>query len=137
MSDVRKPGRDAPGSGRVAIDETDRLIASDKVEGTAVFDRRGERLGAIRNFMVDKLTGRVAYAVMSSGSLFGIEERHYPLPWKALTYDTGLGGYVIDLDRDALARAPSHSPHETPDWHDRDWGTRIYEYYKVEAYWGL
>ena len=137
MADISEPGRGASETGRVAIDETDRLIASDKVEGTAVFGRGGERLGTIRNFMVDKFTGRVAYAVMSSGSLFGIEERHYPLPWKALTYDTKLGGYVVGLDREALARAPSHAPHETPVWNDRDWGTRIYDYYKVEAYWGV
>ena len=47
----------------VATDETDRLIASDKVEGTAVYNRQGESLGSVYNFMVDKYTGKVAYAV--------------------------------------------------------------------------
>ncbi len=135
MADFMEP-RGAPATGHVAIDETDRLIASDKVEGTAVFGRDGERLGAVRNFMVDKFTGRVAYAVMSCGAP-GAAERHYPLPWKALTYDTARGGYVVDLDRSALARAPSHAPHETPDWNGPNWGVRLYDYYKVEAYWGV
>jgi hypothetical protein len=31
--------------GSVATNETDRLIASDKVEGTAVYNRSGERIG--------------------------------------------------------------------------------------------
>lgn len=38
----------------IATDETNRLIASNKVEGTAVYDRNGNRLGSVYNFMVDK-----------------------------------------------------------------------------------
>jgi PRC-barrel domain len=74
--------------GGTAIEETDRLIASDKVEGTAVYNRQGERLGTVHNFMVDKSTGRVAYAVMSFGGFLGMGESYHPLPWRVLTYDT-------------------------------------------------
>ena len=98
---------DPTGEG-VATDETVRLIASNKVEGTAVYNRQGEHLGAVYNFMVDKFTGQVAYAVMSFGGFLGIGESYHPLPWKALTYDTRLGGYVVDLDKDRLSNAPSY-----------------------------
>ena len=56
----------------VATDETDRLIASNKVEGTAVYNRQGERLGEVYNFMVDKRSGQVAYAVLSFGGFLGM-----------------------------------------------------------------
>ena len=85
--------------GSVATDETNRLIASDKVEGTAVYNRAGERLGEVYNFMVDKYSGRVAYAVMSFGGFLGIGEKYHPLPWKVLTYDTGLGGTLSTWTR--------------------------------------
>src|SRR3954451_3285919 len=98
----------------VASDETDRLIASNKVEGTVVYNRQGDRLGSVYNFMVDKISGQVAYAVMSFGGFLGIGERYFPLPWKSLTYDTGLGGYVVDLDRKRLENAPSYSADDTP-----------------------
>ena len=58
---------DPSGEG-VAIDETQRLIASNKVEGTPVYKRDGEQLGNVYNFMVDKYTGQVAYAVCPSGA---------------------------------------------------------------------
>jgi hypothetical protein len=106
------------GSSSVATDETDRLIASNKVEGTAVYNRKGERLGEVYNFMVDKRSGQVAYAVMSFGGFLGMGQSHHPLPWKVLTYDTGLGGYVVDLDRDRLQNAPSYVASETPNWSD-------------------
>ena len=54
------------------IDETQRLIASDKVEGTHVFDPQGHELGTVLNFMVDKYTGKVAYAVLSFGGWLGL-----------------------------------------------------------------
>jgi hypothetical protein len=122
--------------GSVATDETDRLIASDKVEGTAVYNRAGERLGDVYNFMVDKYSGRVAYAVMSFGGFLGIGEKYHPLPWKVLTYDTGLSGYVVDLDEETLRGAPSFDRDEVPDWGSRDWGTRVHDYYRVPLYEG-
>jgi hypothetical protein len=121
------------GSGAVATDETDRLIASNKVEGTAVYNRQGERLGSAYNFMVDKRFGQVAYAVMSFGGFLGVGGSYHPLPWRALTYDTNLGGYVVDLDKDRLQRAPSYTSGESPTW-DRAYGSRIDWYYGVPSY---
>ena len=72
-------------------DETGDLIASDKVEGTAVYNRQREHMGTVKNFMVNKRSGQVAYAVMSFGGFLGMGESYHPLPWKVLTYDTGMG----------------------------------------------
>ena len=119
----------------VATDETGRLIASNKVEGTAVYNRQGERLGSVYNFMVDKVSGQVAYAVMSFGGFLGIGDSYHPLPWKSLTYDTGQGGYVVDLDRSQLEGAPRYGAGEDP-WADRNYGRSVYDYYGVAyPYW--
>ena len=112
----------------VAVDETDRLIASDKVAGTEVFDRAGKRLGTVYNFMVDKVTGQVAYAVMSFGGFLGLGERFHPLPWKALTYDPARGGYVVDLDRERLGTAPSYGAGEEP-WRDPERRRKLFGFY--------
>lgn len=73
---------------------------------------------------VDKFTGYVAYAVISFGGFLGIGERYHPLPWKVLTYDTGLGGYVVDLTREQLERAPHYALEEMP-WADPKYGHSI------------
>lgn len=112
----------------VATRETGRLIASDKVEGTAVYNREGERLGSVRNFMVDKESGQVAYAVMSFGGFLGIGDSCHPLPWRSLTYDTRMGGYVVDLDRAQLEKAPRYGAGDDP-WTDRDYGRTVYDHY--------
>jgi hypothetical protein len=129
---IRDPGSmelDPQGEG-VAIDETPRLIASNKVEGTAVYDRAGEHLGSVYNFMVDKVSGQVGYVVLSFGGFLGIGESYHPLPWKALTYDTELGGYVVDVDKDRLTDAPRYGVGEDP-FTDPSYGTQIDSYWKV------
>jgi hypothetical protein len=115
--------------------ETTRLIACDKVEGTPVQNRKGESLGSIYNIMIDKVTGRVAYAVMSFGGFLGIGERYHPLPWSVLTYDPGVGAYVVDLNKKVLEAAPTYARDERVDWEDRAWGQRVHDYYGVSPYW--
>ena len=119
----------------VSTDETETLISSDKVEGTTVYDRKGEKLGSIHSVMIDKISGKVAYAVMSFGGFLGIGDRYHPLPWHVLTYDTRQGGYVVDLDPSRLKEAPSYGTRESPNWSDRRWGQQVHDYYGLPPYW--
>lgn len=111
------------------------LIAADRVEGTSVYNRAGESLGTIDEIMIDKLTGKVAYAVMSFGGFLGLGERHHPLPWGVLKYDTNMGGYVIDLDKETLKNAPSYAKDETYDFEERREAQRLHDYYRIPPYW--
>jgi len=115
-------------AGDLESDETHRLISSEKVDGTSVYNRNGDNLGTIHHLMIDKYAGQVAYAVMSFGGFLGMGESYHPLPWKALNYDTRLGGYVINLDRTRLEGAPSYTARQLPDW-DRSYTERIDRYW--------
>jgi sporulation protein YlmC with PRC-barrel domain len=114
--------------------ETSRLISADKVEGTAVYNPAGEKIGKIENIMIDKQSGKVAYAVMSFGGFLGIGDKHYPLPWSMLKYDTRLGGYVVNLDKKVLEGAPSYESRDRIDWDDEKWGRRVHDYYGIATY---
>jgi hypothetical protein len=97
-----------------------KLIASDRVEGTAVCrPDTGGTIGTIQRLMIDKLTGQVAYAVMTFGGFLGFGERHFPIPWSALRYDPRWGAYVTDITPEQLKGAPSHDAAESFDWGDR------------------
>jgi hypothetical protein len=110
------------------VDETSRLIASNKVEGTAVYGRDGRRLGSIYNFMVDKRAGKVEYAVMSYGGFLGMCMRYYPMPWDILGYDTRLGGYRVEMVERDLERAPSFDRNSEPAFDER-YGARVRNWY--------
>lgn len=113
----------------VATSETSALIASNKVEGTRVFDAAGSKLGTVYNFMVDKRSGQVAYVVVSTGGFLGLGQAYHPLPWSAFRYDESKGGYVLGVSSDMLAGGPSFRPDSAPTF-DESYGRRIDEYYR-------
>jgi PRC-barrel domain len=131
--DMSMPMAGEPAGGALAIDETARLIASDKVDGTAVYDRAANRLGSVENAMIDKYSGQVAYVVISFGGFLGIGAQYHPLPWKKLTYDNSVGGYVVDVTREQLERAPHYAADEQP-WSNPAYGRSVYDYYEVPYY---
>src|SRR6185369_12912502 len=108
--------------------ETAGLIGSDKVEGTYVYDAKGEHIGSVERVMIDKLSGQVAYAVLSFGGFLGIGSVYYRIPWQTLTYDTSLGGYRTNLAEAQLKGAPKFSGTHW-DWDDRARGRQVYDYY--------
>ncbi len=114
---------------RLQTDENVRLISSSKVEGTAVVGRDGSSLGTSQNFMVDKYTGRVAFAVMSFGGLLGVGTSLFPVPWAMLDYDVEADGYVLDVTREQLDKAPRFEASEAPEF-DASYRTRTLSFYR-------
>lgn len=103
----------------VETDDTrGRLIAAGKVNGTNVYDATGGKIGSIYDVMLEKTTGRADYAILSFGGFLGVGEQYHPLPWNQLKYDTGLGGYVVNLDRERLEGAPAFREDELSSWDD-------------------
>jgi len=113
----------------IARDETDSLISSDKVEGTAVYGADRQKIGSIETVMLTKRGGKVAYAVLSFGGFLGLGTEQYPLPWSVLKYDTGLSGYVIGLTNEQLEAAPKYGSNDRWDWNDPATARRIDTYY--------
>jgi hypothetical protein len=119
------------------IRSTHHLIASDRVEGTPVRRPNGEKIGHIHRLMIDKLSGNVAYAVLSFGGLLGMDQKHLPVPWARLKYDPTQAAYQLDLTDDELKRAPAYETDQEFDWGDRSQEILLHGYYKAPHYWDL
>ena len=116
--------------------ETVSLIGSDKVEGTGVYGADQKKIGKLERVMIDKISGKIAHAVLSFGGFMGMCEDYYPMPWSMLKYDLNLGGYRVALTKDQLDKAPKYS--KSTDWNwNRDNDRRVYDYYKATPYWGV
>lgn len=106
------------------------VISSERVEGTAVYDTTGDKLGSIDDLMIDKHSGQVRYAVLEFGGFLGMGTDRYPLPWSMLKYDTTQDGYVVPLDKKTLEGAPSYQDGDEPAYTD-DYGRKVHDYYGV------
>ena len=111
------------------------LIESDRVEGTTVYDPNGNSIGSIKRLMIEKISGKVAYAVMGFGGFLGMGEDEHTIPWNKLTYDTSLGGYRTDITEEQLRGAPTFYRDRDYDWSDRRRETELHDYWRSPYYW--
>jgi len=118
--------------GRATAHPDHSCISSEDVNGTEVYGPNRKNIGEIDHLIIDKTSGRVAYAVMSFGGFMGLGHSHYPIPWAALTYDRALGGFRTNITEQQLKDAPDFSDDS---WEDRDWAARTHSHYGVSPYW--
>jgi hypothetical protein len=116
--------------------ETASLIGSDKVEGTAVYGPDDRKIGTVQRVMIDKISGKAAYAVVSFGGFLGMGEDYYPIPWAKLDYDTSLGGYRVDISEDQLKGAPKFNRGSDWNWSDRSRDRTVHDYYNTPLWYG-
>ena len=111
-----------------------RLIASDRVEGTAVRRSDGTKVGIIERLMIDKVSGKVAYAVLSFGGFMGVGVKHIPVPWGRMKYGVSLDAYEINLSDEELSSAPSFEADKEFDWGYRDDVIANLNFYRTPPY---
>ena len=104
------------------------VISSKKVQGTAVYNPQGDKLGSIDDLVIDKASGNVRYAELQFGGFLGMGTDLYPLPWSKLRYSTEHDGYVVPLTEAELEGAPRYNADERPDYND-DYGRKVYDHY--------
>lgn len=109
-----------------------QLISSEDVRGTLVYGINNEVVGQIEYFILEKATGRIAYAVMRFGGFWQLVHNYYPIPWAALAYDDALEGYRTGITEAQLKSAPTLDDDSLV---DRDWEARTHKHYGIPRYW--
>jgi sporulation protein YlmC with PRC-barrel domain len=112
-----------------------RLLSASTLSGDKVFNPAGEDLGKIEDFMLDMESGRIVYAVLSFGGVFGVGDKLFAVPPEALSLDEDKRCFVLDANKSDLKNAPGFEKDDWPDFADRGWGTQVYSYYGRKPYW--
>lgn len=111
------------------------VMAAGTLEGDDVVNSRNEKLGEITSIMVDVQSGRVAYAVLSSGGFLGLGDKLFAIPWGALTLDATNKQFILDIDKDRLKDAPGFDKSHWPSMADSRWASQVHDYYGQRNYW--
>lgn len=116
-------------------DATRSTLSSTTLIGDDVKNRDGERVGTLKDIMIDLETGRVAYAVVACGGFLGIGDRLFAVPWRSLDLDTDQHALIFDVDRERLEQAPGFDKDDWPDMGDRTWAEKVHEFYGIQPFW--
>lgn len=109
--------------------------AHDQIVGVDVKNNAHEDLGEIKEVMLDKSTGQVAYLVLDTGSFLGMGGKLFALPWHSIHFDKEEECFLLNIDKERLKNAPGFDKDHWPDMADRTWGKTVSTYYNTKGYW--
>lgn len=101
------------------------LLSATTLTGNEICNRYGEKLGHIRDFVLDMDNGRIRYAVMSCGGFLGMGDRLFAIPWSALDLDTEHKRFLLDVGIDRLKAAPGFDKDNWPNMADEQWADKV------------
>ena len=107
------------------------LMGADTLLGNDVYNKDGEDLGDIKEFMIDMRSGNVVYAVLSFGGVLGLGDKLFAVPWSALVLDTEHKRFTLDVLKTALENAPGFDKDKWPSMADKTWASGVHEFYDV------
>jgi len=112
------------------------LIKGNTFIGADVQNPQGQNLGDIKDIVIDRASGRIAYAVVSFGGFLGMGEKLFAVPWGVFAQPKAdKDTFVLDIDKERLKNAPGFDAHNWPQMASREWVTSLYSYYNIPPYW--
>jgi sporulation protein YlmC with PRC-barrel domain len=105
------------------------LMGADTLIGNDVYNKDGDNLGDIKEFMIDMASGKIAYAVLSFGGLFGMGDKLFAVPWPALKLDTANKRFTLAVSKDVLKGAPGFDKQHWPSMADKAWAAGVHRFY--------
>jgi sporulation protein YlmC with PRC-barrel domain len=105
------------------------LMGADTLLGNDVYNKDGESLGDIKEFMIDMTSGKIAYAVLSFGGLLGMGDKLFAVPWAALKLDTANKRFTLGVPKDVLKDAPGFDKKRWPSMSDKTWASGVHKFY--------
>ncbi len=105
------------------------LMGADTLMGNDVYNKDGEDLGDIKEFMIDMASGKISYAVLSYGGLLGMGDKLFAVPWSALKLDTVNKRFTLAVVKDSLESAPGFDKDHWPSMADKSWASDVHKFY--------
>ncbi|WP_301677058.1 DUF2795 domain-containing protein [Methanoculleus methanifontis] len=100
--------------------EGQEFFSSEDVVGKRVKNPEGYDLGEISSLRVGLPTGRVAYAVLRTGGMFGLGAKHFAIPIEAMVYRPGDDVFLVNISKYRLENEPGFSEGDWP--REANWG---------------
>lgn len=110
------------------------LIGADALIGKDVYNYDDEHIGDVKEIMLNSSTGEIAYVVLSFGGIFGLGEKLFAVPWKALTLDTNSNTLILNECKERLEHAPGFDKNSWPNMTEINWINKVHTFYQTRVY---
>ena len=122
-------------TGRSAGGPGPDVMAAGTLKDDRVLTMDGDDIGKVTHIMLDVRSGRIAYAVVSSGGFLGIGDKLLAVPWNVLALDVERRCFVLPVPTGRVREAPGFDQDRWPAMADPAWAEALHAYYGASPYW--
>src|SRR5437762_274095 len=126
----------APVSGQTQSNSGATYIQSSKLVGTKVKSSQGEEIGVVKDVVLDRNTGCMAYTVLSTGgggTRVSGASKVVAVPWAVYSPTSDVSELTVTVDRDRIYNAPVFDYARIDEYSRGDYINNVYSYYGVSA----
>ena len=113
---------------------TTTYVQASKIVGTKVKSSQGEEIGTIKDVVLDRNTGCMAYTVLSAGGAGAhAGGKMVAVPWAVYSPTSNVSELTVTVDRERIYNAPAFDYARIEEYSRPDYITNVYSYYGVSA----
>jgi sporulation protein YlmC with PRC-barrel domain len=118
---------------------TSGYVETSKIVGTKVRTAQGDEIGVVKDVVIDRGTGCMAYTVLSTGGTGTqvTQTKMVAVPWTVYTTTSEPGALVVNIDRDRIYNAPVFDYARINEYATSGYINNVYSYYGVSAQGGV
>jgi hypothetical protein len=112
-------GTERAGQGQIFLHKADALIGSD------LHNRTGDKVGTIEDFIVERGSGRLVFAIVEIGGVLGIGGNEFAIPYERLSWSDTDNRFVTEMTKEEAEAQGEFLPENWNDLHHTTWMERI------------
>jgi sporulation protein YlmC with PRC-barrel domain len=105
-----------------------RVLTATSIIGDDVENSKGDKLGTIKDIMLDIRNGSIEYVVLKSGGFLGIGDKLFAIPFQALQLNAEEKIFILNKDESYIKNAPGFDQDHWPETNS--------QYNEINTYWG-
>lgn len=107
-----------------------KFLTATSVIGDEVLSLEGEKLGHIKDIMLNVRKGIIEYVVVETSSFLGFNTKYFAIPFEELKLKASKKAFVLQHHESVLKNAPGFDKEHWPETNSHHYATT------VDNYWG-
>ena len=104
------------------------VLTATSIIGDSVENKQGEKIGKIKDIMLNTEDGTIQYLIIEFGGFMGFGEKLFAIPFSALKLNAKNVDFVLNMEKEFLEKAPGFDINHWPETNSH--------YFDVNSYWG-
>jgi sporulation protein YlmC with PRC-barrel domain len=118
---------------RINVDRV--TLSASSLIGDDVVNQQGEKLGSVKDIMIDLERGAISYTVLETGEFLGMGGKYFAVPFNAYKVDGNNKRLILNASKEQFKNDEGFEKNNWPDFSSQAFGERTHRNFGTTPYW--